>query len=122
MKIARNWIILLVFLVILSVILFITGRQHNVYVENKARNEYVAVKDIKYSLDGDKEKKIKPNKRKAEVVKGRSHKIVVEYKDAQGNKQKIEKDFDVKATEDLIIYLPVLIGNGNDWVEEFVSK
>ena len=122
MKIARNWIILLVFLVILSVILFITGRQHNVYVENKARNEYVAVKDIKYSLDGDKEKKIKPNKRKAEVVKGRSHKIVVEFKDAQGNKQKIEKDFDVKATEDLIIYLPVLIGNGNDWVEEFVSK
>ena len=122
MKIARNWIILLVFLVILSVILFITGRQHNVYVENKARNEYVAVKDIKYSLDGDKEKKIKPNKRKAEVVKGRSHKIVVEFKDAQGNKQKIEKDFDVKATEDLIIYLPVLIGNGNDWIEEFVSK
>ena len=122
MKIARNWIVLLGILIVLSGMLFVTGRQHNVYVENKTRDQYVTVKDIKYSLDGEKEKKIKPDKRKAETVKGRSHKIIVEFKDEAGNKKEIEKNFDLKATEDIIIYLPVLVKDENGWLEEFVSK
>ena len=122
MKVARNWLIVLIFVIVLSVILFITGRQHNVYIENKPKGEYVAVKDIRYSLDGEKEKKIKPNKRKAEVVKGRSHKIVVQYKDTDGVTKEIEKKFELKATEDIIIYLPVLTNNGEEWMEEFISK
>ena len=122
MKIARNWILLLVVIIIVSVLLFITGRQHNIYIENKTVGEYAAVKDIKYSLDGEKEKKIKPNKRKAEIVKGRSHKIIVEFKDSSGAVQTIERKFDLKATENVIIYLPILVNNGNSWIEEFISK
>lgn len=122
MKIARNWILLLVVIIIVSVLLFITGRQHNIYIENKTVSEYAAVKDIKYSLDGEKEKKIKPNKRKAEVVKGRSHKLLVEFKDDSGVSQKIEKKFELKATEDVIIYLPILVNDRNNWIEEFVTK
>lgn len=122
MRMVRNWIILIIVIIIISAGLFITGRQHSVYLENKDRDGYVAVKDISYSLDGEKEKKVRVNKRGLSEVKGRTHTLVVTYKDGNGAKQKLEKKITLGATENVIIYLPILVGNGENWVEEFKAK
>lgn len=122
MKMIRNWILLMIVVIGISVALFITGRLHNVYFENKTKNGYEAIKDISYSLNGEKAKKVRVNRRGMGEVKGRTHELVVTYKDEAGKKQEIKKSITLGATENVIIYLPVLVGNGENWMEEFKAK
>lgn len=122
MKMIRNWIILIIVVIGISVALFITGRLHNVYFENKEKDGYAVISDISYSLNGEKAKKVRVNRRGLGEVKGRTHELVVTFKDKDGNKKEIKKTITLGATENVIIYLPVLAGNGENWMEEFKSK
>lgn len=114
MKITRNWIILIIIMVAVSVFLFISGRQHTVYIENKYKD--IKSIDVSYSVDGEKIKKIKANKKKVELVKGRSHNILVEFKGENGDMKKIEKSFTLGATENIEINIPLLINNNDNWI------
>ena len=58
MKIARNWIILIVALLGIAAALFISGKQHRVFIDNKKVGEYTAI-DVSYSINGEKAKKIR---------------------------------------------------------------
>lgn len=49
MKIARNWIILIVVLLGIAAALFISGKQHRVFIDNKKVGEYTAI-DVSYSI------------------------------------------------------------------------
>lgn len=122
MKMVRNWILLIIVVIGISVALFITGRLHSIYFENKSKDGYTAIKDISYSLNGEKSKKVRVNKKGMGEVKGRTHELLVTYKDEAGKKQEIKKTITLGATEDIIIYLPVLVGNGEKWMEEFEAK
>ena len=41
MKIARNWIILIVVLLGIAAALFISGKQHRVFIDNKKKNSSI---------------------------------------------------------------------------------
>lgn len=122
MKMIRNWVLLMIVVIGISVALFITGRLHSVYFENRARDGYEAIKDVSYSLNGEKAKKVRVNRRGMGEAKGRTHELLVTYKDENGEKQEIKKTITLGATENVIIYLPVLVGNGENWMEEFKAK
>lgn len=122
MKMIRNWVLLMIVVIGISVALFITGRLHSVYFENRARDGYEAIKDVSYSLNGEKTKKVRVNRRGMGEAKGRTHELLVTYKDENGEKQEIKKTITLGATENVIIYLPVLVGNGENWIEEFEAK
>lgn len=102
--------------VVLGVILFITGKQHRVFVENKSVDEYKALKEVHYVVNGDKEVKVKKNKKKLSNVKGTTHEIVVTYEKGGENLQ-IEKSFKLKVMEEALISIPRLIGGSEDWIE-----
>lgn len=122
MKMIRNWIILTIVVIGISVALFITGRLHSIYFENKTKDGYTAIKDISYSLNGEKAKKVRVNRRGMSEGKGRTHELLITYKDETGKKQEIKKEITLGITEDVIIYLPVLVGDGENWMEEFIAK
>ena len=87
MKIARNWIILIVALLGIAAALFISGKQHRVFIDNKKVGEYTAI-DVSYSINGEKAKKIRVNKKAMVYVKGPKHKLIIEFKDNTGKKIK----------------------------------
>lgn len=118
MKITRNWIILVLIMILLSVFLFVTGRQHMVYVENGKKNDSIKSVDVSYSIDGAKMTKIKPTKKKLELVKGKKHVILVEFKGENGELKSIKKEFILKITENAEISLPLLINQKDNWINE----
>lgn len=119
MKKIRNWILLIIVVIGISVALFVTGRLHNIYIENKSKDGYLPVKGVTYSLNGEKAKKIRENKRGMVEGKGRTHELTVKYKDENGDKKEIKKELKLGITEDVIINLPILINGGDNWIEEF---
>ncbi len=119
MKIIRNWILLIIVVIGISIALFSTGRLHNIYIENKEKYGYLPIREVTFSLDGGKDKKVKENKRAVIEGKGRSHKLTIKYKDKNGEKKEIRRDVVLRMTENVIISLPVLINNGENWLEEF---
>jgi len=102
--------------IVLGVILFVTGKEHRVFVENKSVDEYKAVKKVQYVVNDDKEIKVKKNKKKLSNVKGTTHEIVVTYEKAGENIQ-VEKSFKLKVMEEALISIPRLIGGSEDWIE-----
>ena len=122
MKKIRNWILLIIVVIGISVALFVTGRLHNIYIENKSKDGYLPVKGVTYSLNGEKAKKIRENKRGMVEGKGRTHELTVEYRDENGDKKEIKKELKLGITEDVIINLPILINGGDNWIEEFKKQ
>lgn len=118
MKMTRNWIMLIVIMIILSVYLFTTGRQHTLYIENGKKSDAVKSVEVSYSIDGNKVQKIKSTKKKMELVKGKNHIIVVEFKGENGEIKKLEKEFSLKMTENAEISLPLLINQKDNWINE----
>ena len=98
MKIARNWIILIVVLLGIAAALFISGKQHRVFIDNKKVGEYTAI-DVSYSINGEKAKKIRVNKKAMVYVKGPKHKLIIEFKDNTGKNVILENKskYNIKA-------------------------
>lgn len=115
MKIVRNWVALIVVLIGISTALFISGKQHKIFIDNKKVGEYAAV-DISYSVNGDKTKKIRVNKKAMVYVKGPKHKLTIEFKDNTGKDVVLENEFKLTPTEDATIYLPLLINGEENWI------
>ena len=88
---------LVIVLIVLGVFLFVTGREHKVFVENKSVEDYKALKEVHY-------------------VKGGTHEIVVTY-EKDGESYQIEKSFKLKVTEEALISIPALIGDSEKWIE-----
>ncbi|MDU1910160.1 DUF6672 family protein [Fusobacterium sp.] len=116
MKIVRNWIILIAVLVGIAVALFISGKQHRVFIDNKKVGEYTAI-DVSYSISGEKAKKIKVNKKAMVYVKGSKHKLIIEFKDNTGKDVTLENEFKLSPMEDATIYLPLLINGEENWIK-----
>lgn len=116
MKIVRNWIILIAVLTGIAAALFISGKQHKVFIDNKKVGEYAAI-DVSYSINGEKAKNIKVNKKAMVYVKGPKHKLIIEFKDDTGKDVILENEFKLTPTEDATIYLPLLINGEEGWIK-----
>lgn len=117
MKTVRNWVCLVIILIGIAVALFITGKQHRVFLDNKTKSDYEIV-EVSYSVDGSKFKKLKPKKKAMINVKGSSHKVNIKFKDATGNQTTLEKEFKISPLDDVIIYVPALLNDDADWIKK----
>ncbi|GLI56042.1 hypothetical protein PM10SUCC1_15560 [Propionigenium maris DSM 9537] len=107
--------------ILLGIFLFVSGREHRVFVENKSIGEHKAFKSVVYTIDNQKDVKIKKNKKKLSNVKGSSHEIVVTYK-KDGVEKKISREFKLKALEEATISIPGLVGGSEEWIEYKSTK
>ncbi|MCS5421174.1 MULTISPECIES: DUF6672 family protein [Psychrilyobacter] len=107
-------------MILLGIFLFISGKEHEVFIENKG--EKYTPKNAYYILDGEKEIKIKKKKKKREYIKGVNHTIEVRFKDAGGVEKKVVKEFKTKMGQ--IITINAAMIESDSWlkIEELKSK
>ena len=84
-------------MVLLGVFLFISGKEHAIYITNKGTS--FTSKSVYYILDGQKEVRIKKNKKKRGYVNGSTHTIEVRFKGKDGVEKKVIKEFETKIGE-----------------------
>ena len=103
-KILKIAIIVLI-LVVISVILFITGKRHDILIENNSST------GIKYSINGEPYKTLDTGRKAEGVTKGISNVIFIKTND---NKV-IEKDL---PSDDINIFISEIINNSENWYKE----
>ena len=103
-KILKIAIIVLI-LVVISVILFITGKRHDILIENNSST------GIKYSINGEPYKTLDTGRKAEGVTKGISNVIFIKTSD---NKV-IEKDL---PSDDINIFISEIINNSENWYKE----
>ena len=118
MKRILSWVIVGVAIIIISVFLFVTGKQHKVMLINGANGVEVPVR-VSYIVDGEnanKPKSIRANKKGVVYVKGINHEIVIKFKDADGTNKEITKKFKTKISQDETIDFAGIINGTEDWI------
>ena len=103
-KILKIAIIVLI-LVVISVILFITGKRHDIVIENKSST------GIKYSINGEPYKTLDTGRKAEGVTKGISNVIFIKTNDGKV----IEKDL---PSDDINIFINEIINNSKNWYKE----
>ena len=97
--------IVVLILVVISVILFITGKRHNILIENNSPT------GIKYSINGEPYKTLDIGKKAEGITKGLSNVIFIKTND---NKV-IEKEL---PSDDINIFIKEIINNTENWYKE----
>lgn len=124
MKRILSWAVVGIIVVIISVLLFITGKQHKVMLINGAEGAEVPAR-VSYIVDGenaDKPKSIRANKKGVVYVKGINHEIVIKFKDADGTNKEISKKFKTKISQDETIDFAGMINGTEDWITYSETK
>lgn len=107
-------------MILLGIFLFISGKEHAVFIENKG--EKYTPKNAYYILDGKKEVKIKKKKKKREYIKGVNHTIEVRFKGADGIEKKVVKEFKTKMGKKITINVAMIENDSWMKIEELKSK
>lgn len=107
-------------MILLGIFLFISGKEHAVFIENKG--EKYTPKNAYYIIDGKKEVRIKKKKKKREYLKGVNHTIEVRFKDADGIEKKIVKEFKTKMGKKITINAAMIESDSWMKIEELKSK
>ena len=107
-------------MILLGVFLFINGKQHAIYIENKG--EKYTPKKAYYIMDGNKEVKVKKKKKKREYVKGVNHTIEVRFKDANGVEKKVIKEFEAKMGKKITINAAMIESDSWMKIEDLKKK
>ena len=97
--------IVVLILVMISVILFITGKRHDILIENNSST------GIKYSINGEPYKTLDTGRKAEGVTKGISNVIFIKTND---NKV-IEKEL---PSDDINIFIKEIINNTENWYKE----
>lgn len=118
MKRILSWAVVGAVTIIISVLLFITGKQHKVMLINGADGVEVPAR-VSYIVDGenaDKPKSIRANKKGVVYVKGINHEIVIKFKDTDGTNKEITKKFKTKISQEETIDFAGMINGTEDWI------
>jgi len=107
-KIIKIAIIVLI-LVVISVILFITGKRHNILIENNSPT------GIKYSINGEPYKTLDTGKKAEGITKGISNVIFIKINDGKV----IEKDL---PSDNVNIFINEIINNSENWYKEKIEN
>ena len=97
--------IIVLILVVISVILFITGKRHDILIENNSST------GIKYSINGEPYKTLDTGKKAMGIVKGIDNVIFIKTNDDKV----IEKDL---PSDDVNIFINEIINNSENWYKE----
>ena len=116
-------ITLIAVLLLISVFLYTTGKEHKVLIDNKDTvvndNTYNASAVYKVWVDDQEIGVIEKGKRMVATVKGASHKIVVEEISNQVlSGEKYERIFKFKNNEGAVINIPAMINSLNEWINK----
>ena len=118
MKRILSWAVVGAVTIIISVLLFVTGKQHKVMLINGADGVEVPAR-VSYIVDGenaDKPKSIRANKKGVVYVKGINHEIVIKFKDVDGINKEITKKFKTKISQEETIDFAGIINGTEDWI------
>lgn len=118
MKRIFSWIVVIIAIIVISIILFITGKKHKVMLINGEKGVEVPSK-VAYIVDNQKAKKIKSiraNKKGVVYVKGINHEITIKFKNAEGEEKEITKKFKARISQEEIIDFAKIIDNSEDWI------
>lgn len=118
MKRIFSWIVVIIAIIVISIILFITGKKHKVMLINGEKGVEVPSK-VAYIVDNQKAKKIKSiraNKKGVVYVKGINHEITIKFKNAEGEEKEITKKFKARISQEEIIDFAKMINNSEDWI------
>lgn len=117
MKKIISWIVVLIFILLLSTFLFISGKKHKVLLVNGKKGQEVP-KKVSYIIDNkNKPKIIKANKKGVTYIKGKNHKIIIIFKNSNEKKVEITKKFKAKLSSDIIINFYNIINENDNWIE-----
>ena len=100
-------------MILLGVFLFISGKEHAVFIENKG--EKYTPKSAYFIIDGGKEVRVKKKKKKRAYVKGVKHTIEVRFKDVDGIEKKIVKEFKTKMGKKMTINVAMI--ESDSWLK-----
>lgn len=118
MKRIISWIIVFCITVAISVILFVTGKQHKIMLINGNKGETVPAR-VSYIVDGqdtEKPKSVRANKKGVVFVKGSNHVITIKYKDENGENKEVTKKFKASLSKQAVINFAGMIEDRNDWI------
>ena len=97
--------IIVLILVVISAILFVTGKRHDVIIENNSMT------GIKYSVNGEAYKTLDAGKKALGITKGIGNVIFIKTAD----NRVIEKDLPSKNVN---IFINQIVNNSEDWYKE----
>lgn len=116
MKRVISWTIVLFITLLISVMLFFTGKLHKAILSAGRKGMEGIPKEIQYSIDKEPFKKIRATKKAAVDIKGVNHIIVIKYKDEQGETKEITKKFKAKIGKRENLDLVKLLNNDEKWI------
>lgn len=101
--------IIILILVVISIFLFITGKRHDILIENNSTT------GIKYSINGEPYKTLDAGKKVTGITKGLSNVIFIKTND---NKV-LEKDLPSKNVN---IFINEIINNSENWYNDNINN
>ncbi len=122
MKRLISWVVVIGVTILISIILFMTGKLHKVMLNNGKKGDQNIIEVIEYSIDKSPFKKIKALKKSVIEVKGISHTITIRFEDENGEKREITEKFKAKVGERENINISKIINNEKDWLEYTKEK
>ena len=118
MKRIFSWVVVIIAIIVISIVLFITGKKHKVMLINGEKGVEVPSR-VAYVVDNQKTKKpksIRANKKGAVYVKGINHEITIKFKNAEGEEKEITKKFKARISQEEVIDFAKIIDNSEDWI------
>ena len=122
MKRLMSWAIVIGVTILISIMLFMTGRLHKVILTNGKKGGADVPKVIEYSIDKSPFKKVRAFKKGATDIKGVGHTIVIRFEDLDGNKKEITQKFKAKIGERENIDLSKIANGEEDWIKYTSEK
>ena len=115
LKFVMRWtqrLILLAALIALGGVLFIIGREHQVFLDNKTLGNYKALEQVNVSINGGDVAELMPRDRDVRQAVGPKFAVKAEVFDYDGNiVSVIEREVKVCLSKDVMINLPVFVSS-----------
>lgn len=107
-------------LVVLGFWLFYIGREHRIFLDNKNVNDYKALPQVNVSINGGEPAELTPGDRDMRKAVGPEFELKAEFFDDKGEiTDTITRKIVVGCRKDIIISLPVLAGESEDFILPF---
>lgn len=120
LKFLMRWfqrLVVLAGLIVLGVWLFFIGREHQVYLDNRALNGYKPLEQVNVSVNGGKVSELMPRDRDVRKVVGIKFEVKAEiFNDKREVSDTIIKTIYPKCSKDIMINLPALAAGDEGFI------
>ncbi len=101
----------------LGVWLFFIGREHQIYLDNKAFGEFVALEQVNVSINGGEAAELMARDRDVRKAVGLSFTLKAEVFDEKGEiVNTLTRTIEPKCSKDIMINLPALVGGSEGFI------